>query len=144
MPRAHNPLFIQRCVHVPGARTRFPHFNGFHPKFSAGTSPSPLPSQPIYTIFWKSFIRFRFSISPSCTAVGLACIRYCQVCTAPFATTDDARWVKRVDREELALKKKFIKHRGIRKIRVEPRERNIETPGAGPCVTRVAFFSSSF
>lgn len=47
------------------ANTRFPHFDGFHPKFSAGASPLSLlaRARPIYTIFWKSFIRFRLSPS---------------------------------------------------------------------------------
>jgi len=102
---------------VPGARTRFPHFNGFHPKFSAGAFSSSLLADlhNILEILYKISLLYlpilhRRQLS--------SCIRYCWAFTAPFATIDDARWVKRVDREEPA-QKKFVKHRGIREIRVD-------------------------
>lgn len=97
-------------------RARFPHFDGFHPKFSAGTSPfllSPPDLHNILEILYKiSFLSF--SLFPY---VGLT--RYCLgPRSAPIAMTDDARCVKRIDRKESA-QKKFVKHRGIREIRVD-------------------------
>lgn len=131
---------------MPGARTRFPHFNGFHPKFSAGASPSP-PS-PLADLHNILEILYKISLLylPILHRRRLSsCIRLLlDRHGPPFAATDDARWVTRFDHEE-PPQKKFVKHRGIREIRVDVtrEERGNTVKRANPCATRVVLFHSS-
>lgn len=112
---SHTTLYLFSALSTRRVRARFPHFDGFHPKFSAGTSPFLLTDlHNILEILYKiSLLSFSVSLFPY--FVGLTC--YCWVSTTPIDRRRQMG-VKRIDREESA-QKKFVKHRGIREIRVD-------------------------
>lgn len=100
-------------------RRVFSPFRRISPQiFSWRAAPFSPPPWPIYTIFWKSFIRFR---SPPPVAVGLA--RGPAIVKRPLS-----QWPRQMGERACVVrgtgaKKKFVKRRrGFREIRVDARE----------------------